>query len=202
MSQLCSKCNTTKTHKEFPKNLKCNNGIEKQCKSCKSLYRKQHYIENKEHENKTSKTWELKNEDKIRDNKKKYYVKNKKRIVQRQGLYQKNKYNCDINYKMKCILRARLNRAINGNYKAGSAVSDLGCSIEELKIHIEVQFKPGMTWDNWSRTGWHIDHKKALANFDLTNREELLKACHHTNLKPMWAKDNISKGDTDDVEIC
>ena len=51
-----------------------------------------------------------------------------------------------------------------------------------------------MSWDNWSRTGWHIDHKIALAKFDLTIESELKKAVHHTNLQPMWAKDNLSKG--------
>jgi len=46
---------------------------------------------------------------------------------------------------------------------------------------------------NYSYTGWHIDHKKALANFDLTDREQFLQAMHYTNLQPLWAKDNISK---------
>ena len=50
-----------------------------------------------------------------------------------------------------------------------------------------------MTWDNWSLVGWHIDHEIPLYAFDLTDREQLLRACHYTNLQPMWAIDNLEK---------
>jgi hypothetical protein len=78
------------------------------------------------------------------------------------------------------------------NAKAGSAVSDLGCSIPELKAYLEKMFQPGMTWENWG--AWHIDHIIPLASFDLTDREQFLKACHYTNLQPLWAPDNQRKG--------
>jgi len=104
------------------------------------------------------------------------------------------RYANDINYKLACVLRARLNRAIKNNMKSGSAVRDLNCSIEEFKLYIESKFELGMTWDNWSRTGWHIDHITPLANFDLSDNEQLKKACCYTNLQPLWAKDNIIKG--------
>jgi hypothetical protein len=52
-----------------------------------------------------------------------------------------------------------------------------------------------MSWDNWTTDGWHIDHIKPLASFDLTDRQQLLLACHYTNLQPLWAIDNLSKGD-------
>ena len=76
--------------------------------------------------------------------------------------------------------------------KSGSAVKDLGCSIKDLKIHLEEQFQEGMNWNNHG--SWHIDHRKPLASFDLTKREQLLAAVHFTNLQPLWAKDNLSKG--------
>ena len=56
-----------------------------------------------------------------------------------------------------------------------------------------------MTWDNHgpydkNRKTWHIDHVLPLASFDLTKKEELLKACHYMNLQPKLAIDNIKKG--------
>ena len=85
--------------------------------------------------------------------------------------------------------------AIKRGYKAGSAVDDLGCSVESFKSYIEGLLQPGMTWANYSPRGWHLDHKVPLASFDLTDREQFLKACHYTNLQPLWAVDNIKKGD-------
>ena len=76
--------------------------------------------------------------------------------------------------------------------RPGSAVSDLGCTVSELRSYLEAQFLPGMSWENMGK--WHIDHIKPLAGFDLTNRECFLEACHYTNLQPLWAVDNIRKG--------
>ena len=105
-----------------------------------------------------------------------------------------NKYNKTTQARLRLALRGRLRAALNGTLKTGSAVSDLGCTINELKAHLEAQFVQGMTWDNWAYDGWHIDHIKPLASFDLTDREQFLQACHYTNLQPLWAEENLSKG--------
>lgn len=86
--------------------------------------------------------------------------------------------------------------AIKVNAKSGSAVRDLGCSVDFLKTYLESLFQSGMSWDNWTLNGWHIDHISPLSSFNLSNRDELLKACHYTNLQPLWAKDNLAKSNS------
>jgi len=107
--------------------------------------------------------------------------------------YVKNRKIIDVNFRLMCNLRARLNTAIKRGYKAGSAIRDLGCTINELKIYLENQFKEGMTWNNYGLFGWHIDHKKPLSLFDLTNRKQFLEACNYINLQPLWCDENIKK---------
>ena len=137
-------------------------------------YSKEYYKNNKLKINKTKKSWNKKNKDKINK-------RNRERKIQ------------DINFKLRSNLRSRFNVAIKRKWKKTSVIELTGCSIDELKIHIEKQFSEGMNWKNWSKEGWHIDHIKPLSLFDLTNIKEQKKAFHYTNLQPLWAKDNIIK---------
>lgn len=103
----------------------------------------------------------------------------------------------DVQYKLRHNLRSRLRKTIHGSKHGLSPVRHLGCSIEELKKHLESQFDNKMSWDNYGE--WHIDHIKPLADFDLTDESQFIEACHYTNLQPLWAEDNYSKGS--DVQI-
>ena len=110
----------------------------------------------------------------------------------------------DINFRLTRSLRSRLNIAIRNNWKTGSAIKDLGCSIVELKTYLESHFQSGMTWENYGRTGWHIDHIRPLSSFNLNNEKQFKQACHFSNLQPLWAKENINKSNkwsTND-EVC
>lgn len=109
----------------------------------------------------------------------------------------------DPNYKIACNLRSRLSKAISQDHKKGSAVRDLGCTLNELRLHIENQFVEGMSWDNYGHgvDKWNIDHIRPLSSFDLTDPEQLRIACHYTNLQPMWHLHNISKGARYDKQV-
>lgn len=98
-------------------------------------------------------------------------------------------------YKVKCYLRTQLCKTLKAKSfkKTSHFFTYIGCTLEELKIHIEKQFTIGMTWNNHCEKGWHVDHIKALGN--ATTVEELIKLCHYTNLQPLWWDINISKGD-------
>lgn len=104
----------------------------------------------------------------------------------------KDRMSNDIHFRLKILLRKRLNAALKNNQKTGSAVKDLGCSIFEFKNYLEARFQPGMNWENQEQ--WHIDHIKPLSSFDLSNYEQLKIAAHYTNIQPLWAKDNLIKG--------
>ena len=52
-----------------------------------------------------------------------------------------------------------------------------------------------MTWKNYGRNGWHIDHILPCSSFDLTDPEQRRKCFHYTNLQPLWEIDNIRKSD-------
>lgn len=96
-------------------------------------------------------------------------------------------------YKLTINLRRRFLHFLKGTAKRGSVMKLIGCSVEDLKKHIEKQFKEGMTWDNWTVNGWHIDHIKPLHSFDLTDDEQMKEAWHYSNLRPLWAKENHSR---------
>ena len=191
MKKRCTniKCNEIKDSSEFYRDSRRNDGLCSQCKVCCRESKKSYRNKNKEKISNSAGLYYLENKEKINIVKKKYRHNNKEKI----NKYFTEKRQKDILFKISCNLRTRLYDAVKNNYKSGSAVKDLGCSVKDLKIHLEQQFQEGMDWKNWSKVGWHIDHIKPLASFDLTNKEELLKACNYTNLQPLWAKDNLSK---------
>lgn len=73
----------------------------------------------------------------------------------------------------------------------------LACTVEQLKAHLQNLFQPGMTWDNYG--DWHVDHKYPLSLAYREGPEAFAKACHYTNLQPLWAEDNLKKSNS--IEI-
>ena len=138
-----------------------------------------------------NKNWNTNNKDKVRESNRLYYVRHGEKEKQRQREkynnnpqyqtnYKKNRLKNDVQYALSHSLRRRLNSALKNNQKVGSAVKDLGCSVEELKLYLESQFESWMNWDNYGvydhdQKTWHIDHIKSLSSFNLEDREELLK---------------------------
>ena len=107
----------------------------------------------------------------------------------------RERYDTDINFRTMCILRARLRRAL-GNNKSDHAMDLLGCTMEQMIVHIESQFTSGMTWDNQGKGDdeWQIDHIIPFVAFDTSNRDEQFIVCWYQNLQPLWGPDNRSKG--------
>lgn len=152
------------------------------------------YLSRRIYLKKYMKEWRLKNKLTVSAYNKEYAKENRLEISQRNNRYRQEKKKVDKQFLLRTILRGRLNAALKGRSKCGSAVKDLGCSVQELKFYLEGKFTDGMSWENYGLRGWHIDHVIPLSFFDLSNREQFLKACHYTNLQPMWAVENIKKG--------
>jgi hypothetical protein len=116
---------------------------------------------------------------------------------QRNTTYIAGRLATDPQYRLAHNCRTRINMALRTQQAGKSRRSPelLGCTIPQLIEHVEAQFKPGMTWDNWARDGWHLDHIRPLASFDLTDPEQQKQAFHFSNLQPLWASENLSKGD-------
>ena len=120
-------------------------------------------------------------------------VKVKHALKKAQRKYRKKFLNTN-SHKVAHTLRVRINHALHGHVKHKKTFELLGCSIQKLISHLQKQFKRGMTWNNHSLKGWHIDHIKPCAKFDLSKMSEQRKCFHYTNLQPLWAKENSEKG--------
>lgn len=127
--------------------------------------------------------WAKANPEKVKDAERKYQAKPENKVVRN--------------------LRRRVRAIIKGRgYSATAIIKGIGCTRSELIAHIESQFEPGMTWDNYGH--WHIDHIVPLASgkcdcFD-TTVANLSRLNHYTNLQPLWAEDNIRKSDVLPIE--
>lgn len=127
------------------------------------------------------------------------YLKAKRRILtdaQRAAraaayLKYKNKRS-NVQVRIAALLRKRFASAIKSGSRNGSAVRDLGCSIAEFKEYIAAKFVPGMSWENWG-TEWQLDHIKPLRDFNLSDRDQCVDACHFTNLQPLLVADHRRK---------
>lgn len=114
---------------------------------------------------------------------------------ERRNLWFKYKNKVDPSFKIINNLRRRIWKSLKGILKTDKTINLIGCTIEELKKHLEKQFQPGMTWVNYGKDGWEVDHIKPCASFDLSDPQQQKICFHYTNLQPLWGKDNWSKKD-------
>lgn len=106
--------------------------------------------------------------------------------------YEAVRRNQDVEFQLAKSLRDRLYKAVSRGSKSASATMLVGCSIPELKVHLESLFEKGMSWENYGE--WHIDHVRPCISFDLTDVEQQAACFHYSNLRPLWGSENRSKG--------
>jgi hypothetical protein len=205
----CSKCKVNYNFISFHKNKNIKDGHSNVCKECIKKHDAEHYIKNKEKILTQTKIWQSENKEHILSYQKIWYKNNKETIIEYHEAYRKdnkekisklikswikNKKDTDPVYKSISNIRNRIYQAIKKGkgVKSKKTLELLGCSIEELKLHLEQQFKPEMTWENHGKI-WEIDHIKACANFDLTDPMQQQKCFHYTNIQPLFKTTEIAK---------
>lgn len=119
---------------------------------------------------------------------------NPQKVKEKNKRWRKKEGDAQFNTKLTDNLRRRLNKVLKGESKSERTLSLLGCSIAELRSHLEKQFRPGMSWQTYGF--WHIDHKRPCASFDLADAAQQQECFHYTNLQPLWAVENLQKGDS------
>jgi len=202
--KYCKGCNQTKALTEFSKSGGRRDGLQTRCKVCRKNtrqnYRKKenararkHYQNNPEKRRASKRKYRKNNREKERASQRKRNKRpeTKKRVNARRRERRKT----DPPFRILCNLRCRLWHALKGKNKSARTMKLVGCSIPHLMDHLEKQFLPGMTWENYGPV-WHVDHMMPCDSFDLSDPEQQRRSFHYTNLQPLWGPENMSKGDT------
>ena len=182
MIKTCKKCQVSKSFDYFYKDKKVKDGYRNNCKLCDITRVSRYNSLNKERHRDAQKKWRSNN--KFKDNKR-CYDSLRKRL--------KNNTSFRISTNIAQILRKRLKKI--GSHKQRERIASIiGCTIDEFKKHLEFIFQQNMSWSNYGKDGWHMDHICPISQ--AVSREEVLKLNHYTNLQPLWAEDNLNKSDS------
>lgn len=215
-TKICTKCGEEKSLDNFNKQKGGKLGLRASCKLCVKQYREDNkeqisnthkiWVENnREHRTTYLKQWRVDNKEHRRVYDAKRYAENKEEEKLRVKLYKKNNkekvriYERERRRNNKVLrLNDNIRRAIsksfenNGYTKNSSTAEILGCSYDDFIQHIQSQFQEGMTWNN--KGEWHLDHIIPVSSYK--DEDELIKLNHYTNFQPLWAEDNMKKGDS------
>jgi hypothetical protein len=219
----CNRCNIEKELSEFYKRKRNKDGIDNKCKKCYNEINKENYIKNREvllTKSKKRKSNNINPNSKrrtiiklkekclynqsvctkcltIRDNENFVKDLSRENELSAQCNICKNKYyndrkKSDKLFKLSGRIRSIISKQINkNNLKKSKKTEDIiGCSFKEFKTHLESKFYDNMNWENYGE--WHLDHIIPISY--AKTEEEIYELNHYTNFQPLWAKDNLSKG--------
>lgn len=137
--------------------------------------------------------WREQNRDKDREAATRWAKANPERCRETKRAYRKRRYRVDIQFRLRVLLRARLAQAVKPQLTTRLVMSlDVGCTLPELRAHLERQFRDGMTWENHG-TVWEIDHIYPISKIDLSTEEGQRRATHFSNLQPLLVAENRKK---------
>lgn len=129
---------------------------------------------------KTEAEWRARNRERDRKNRRDYFAA----------------LRADPQFRVRSSVSAYMNFCLKSRKSGRTWSSIVDYTLQDLVSHLERQFKAGMNWGNYGRSGWHIDHIVPVSSFKFTSPEDPeFKACWSlSNLRPLWAVDNLRKG--------
>ena len=179
----CKTCELTKPLTEFSPAAKYKDKqyYRRECKECNRL------------EQQSDQTSQIKYRNSERGKAVKSAYKKLPEYREQQRIYEATRLETDTLFLLRKRVRDRVRICLKRkHFKKKNHLNEyLGCTIEELRNHLEIRFTEGMSWDNYGK--WHIDHIIPLSSS--TSEEEIYKLCHYLNLQPLWAIDNLKKSD-------
>ncbi len=169
--------------------------------------RKRFYEKNKESYSKRNKTWRENHKELLSERNKQWRKNNPEKVLaykRKWNASEKNRTACNARYKndlharLRKVLSSRLTIAIrrrgDSRVRNYSCLDLVGCDADGLQLYIQSLWKPEMSWSNYGQFGWHLDHIRPCSSFDLSDPRQRQQCFHYTNLQPLWAFDNRSKG--------
>jgi hypothetical protein len=194
----CSKCDQVKSFDVFHIANEKPDGHMQHCKDCAYKLRKDYYDNGPIEQRIKSRQWKDDNREQIN------FVENIRRkkpeVKEKAAKYMRERANSHPRFKMRMRISNLMYYHLNNH---GTSKFDIswetlvGYNVDDLMKHLEAQFQEGMTWENYGPV-WHVDHKVADALFEYTSfTDEAFKKCWSLeNLQPMFAIENIKKGNS------
>lgn len=205
MFKICGKCETPKTLSNFGKDAGRIDGLSPTCRECVTEKGKKYYSEHRDKVVASNKRWAKNNPEKVAAKRRRFREKNPGYDVQwrasnpdakessrlRSAKARKSPANKLANA-ISCGIRGSL---VRGRKRGTKWESLVGYSRLDLRDHLEKQFKPGMSWANYGRGGWHVDHKipRVVFNYETPDDIDFRRCWELSNLQPLWESDNCSK---------
>lgn len=175
-----------------------------------TLDKQKEYYQNNLHTKLTyAKNYRSSHKEKASEYSKEYRLNNKEELALYRAEYEKKRRLTDIEYRIKNSVSISVNSFLKrlGYSKKGKSIEKfLTYTVNDLKFHLEKQFEPWMTWNNWGRYNnkiwkendqstwtWQIDHIIPHSTFHYTSiKDDEFKKCWSlSNLRPYSAKQNI-----------
>jgi len=186
----CSKCGEIKLIDEFGFSKTAKYGRTERCRECRKEDSQIYQKMNPDRKRASSRAWREKNLEKSNETTRRWKKNNPEKIREANQKIRDTLFG-GLNSRM----RNAVYQSLRGNKQGCHWETLVGYTVEDLKKHLEKQFKNGMSWENYGLHGWHIDHKipKSKFHYEKPEDDDFKRCWSLKNLQPLWAIDNLKK---------